>query len=1225
MEGTNEIAESSSRFQGSRAIQYIQPSELICPKSQYARYTAPLPLCDEKRAIEELAPETQKQSLTNPETRHGKKSNLPAETCFTEYKLSNFVIYLPDDKYYPYEFRSLQELTNRTGHSSFLFDGILTAGKVQRYVQAVPFQTLSIGNYGQDHHEVGDYIWIKSDFNSKSDVYYRLNSPAPEYARFYHGFKWLANFAKHFVDYCEVAMKDHEEVSIHHFCQDFSQWVQKKHHKSAQFQEWYGKYQGHDFRRAVAANINFLWKESQGVASNIQSHPIWSQVMDADYIPLQPREVTETIVTPYIYDCFKQLKFGYLLKAVSPASNMLELRASRGIGLDACRTVTDSNAGGVAARDVTAERQPKIQAVRVGDVLSVVKDGAGSIWRDETSRYKTVEDCWYLYVQEAHQIRTSRRSFTGIWLYSPEHTCCAKMKYPYPNELFFSDNCTCSTGRIPEEEVLDVVKVLWHGNPRVSRRDLVVRQTYLEHERFVVLRDAHKECQHLKQRSIQAKQNIYQVGQTVLAPAFEQGPKRGLEPCEVLGYARDGSQILIILRRLLRRVEIRGEDRCRPNELVYTDKTYKIEAAAITRTCLVRFYTQSEAVARLIPAPYGRDGTGNAFYITTRLAVENGERRLIPIYDNFPQSLIEGFDPLERVPGILRGLDLYCGGGNFGRGLEEGGALCNKYAVDYAGNQIHTYFANLKHSSATKLFYGSVDDQLYQALQGNPKGSDLIPLPGEIDFISAGSPCQGFTVINMRRNNEKGLKNQSLIASVAAYVDFYRPKYGILENVINMAQSGPGRDEDVLSQLICSLVGLGYQLEIFLIDAWSCGSPQSRSRLFVSFAAPDCEPLRHPDLSHSHPPKVRDRGFGKLASGDPFGRRIRGPTPFDYVTSGEASNDLPDIRDGKPHQCIPHPDHVVPIGVTNKLRHQILAIPLFPRGQNFVSAWAGGQGSMSKEQRALFPDKTKIGKPCQRTQQTSKAWGRVDPRSLFQTVVVSQSPADARMGRSLHWDQQRPLTVMEARRAQGFPDEEVLLGSPVERWKIIGNSVARSVSLALGLALREAWLKKPLENDVPPVISSQRARPNHRYPWNKTGEIGPKEVIPDSEESDDSERSAPEPDRRSIAIFASRTTSANQDHKPCAMNFACRPPDKTKKSLKRSRSKLENSSTSSLGSARKAAKRSSDVTSSYTSRSLGLRLRTPLGVEEVLSNQETENLDHLSDDVDDKNDDNVKA
>jgi hypothetical protein len=52
---------------------------------------------------------------------------------------------------------------------------------------------------------------------------------------------------------------------------------------------------------------------------------------------------------------------------------------------------------------------------------------------------------------------------------------------------------------------------------------------------------------------------------------------------------------------------------------------------------------------------------------------------------------------------------------------------------------------------------------------------------------------------------------------------------------------------------------------------------------------------------------------------------------------------------------------------------------------------------------------------------------------------------------------------MEARRAQGILDHELIFGLPSQQWKIIGNSVARSVSLALGLSLRQAWLSNSPE------------------------------------------------------------------------------------------------------------------------------------------------------------------
>lgn len=46
---------------------------------------------------------------------------------------------------------------------------------------------------------------------------------------------------------------------------------------------------------------------------------------------------------------------------------------------------------------------------------------------------------------------------------------------------------------------------------------------------------------------------------------------------------------------------------------------------------------------------------------------------------------------------------------------------------------------------------------------------------------------------------------------------------------------------------------------------------------------------------------------------------------------------------------------------------------------------------------------------------------------------------------------------MEARRAQGFLDEEVLLGDVATQQRIVGNSVARMAALAMGVAFRKAY------------------------------------------------------------------------------------------------------------------------------------------------------------------------
>ncbi|CAD6451321.1 c24bbdf2-bc2a-4a85-a645-34d668a75486 [Sclerotinia trifoliorum] len=1058
----------------------IYPPELIYPKSRYFGYIPPLPTSKEYQACAALLQEFKNEnSVRSPSTQED----------FVEFELTDFSIYMPDTPLYGHELRALQDLASKASHSCLLFDGILSVGNLRHYVQGVPFKICSIGNYGEEVDDVDGAIWLQSDLNARANIYYRLRRPNPEYSRFHLGFLWLSSLAKHFVDYSLASQKQKKKVSIRNFRTEFAQWCRKVHAESSKFQSWYLEYGRDDFRQAVSANINFLFKESIGVTEKLRSLDIWKEVMEKSSIKQHPIVENMTIVTPYVYDCFSHLRFGHLLKPLIPtvfskntqgsevhSPLSLSPRRSR-ITCDTDSSMKYQSTSFSGAKDSlgveinkweAAKRQKMLDAIKVGDVLSVTKDGSDSVWKDETSRWKVEDHCWYLYVQTKHTSPRGKYSFGGIWLYKPSDTSCAKMKYPYSKELFFSDNCTCGSAhsRIPQEEVIGTVFVVWHGLP--SETDIFIRQTYLNNENFVTLTDSHKICKHLRMSEDDSSLSSmiigrFPIGQTILALPPRRRSENGLEPYEVVKYDEESSKLYVTLRRLVRRSEFEKAVSCRPNELIYTDITDKMSAAKLEKTCLVRFYTEEQVLAGDIPAPYCRNGGSNAFIITKRLRED--DQKLIPIENDTPQCLIQGFDPeapLERR--VLNGLDLFCGGGNFGRGLEEGGAVHNKWAVDLFSAAVQTYSTNLKEPDGTDMFFGSVNDLLVQAFEGNPR-KFKIPSPGDVDVILAGSPCQGFSRMNMNKGNDQSLRNQSLIASVAAYIDFYRPKYGLLENVLTMAQKGLGREEDILSQLICTIVGLGYQVQLFLLDSWSFGSSQARSRIFVSFTAPGFVPLKHPELSHSHPPHVGERGLGKLANGQSFGTRIHCPTPFNYLTAEDSVADLPYIGDGATSQCTKYPDHVPPQTLSKMYKFQVSCIPTHPRGMNFSKTWNDGNGIMTKEERNIFPYLTKSGKVRESVRPGSRAWGRIDPRKLFPTILVTMNLEDSRMGMSLHWDQHRRLTIMEVRRAQSFPDDEVLIGTRGEQMKIIGNSVDRSVSMALGISLRNAWLECAPEDD----------------------------------------------------------------------------------------------------------------------------------------------------------------
>ncbi|OBT72706.1 hypothetical protein VF21_08803 [Pseudogymnoascus sp. 05NY08] len=1104
-----------------KILHHLRQSEFIYPLSRYQGNTPPLPVSKEWQVVKEF------QELVKQENPSGLNASY-GDDKFLEIELSQFFIYLPGTNgHHAYEMTGLQDLMTRPGNPSYCFDGILSVGGQKRYVQGAPFKLVSVAGYGIEFDEV-EHVWIKSCANSRSNVYYRLKEPHLHYKRYHDGYLWLANLSKHFVDYALEVAEAGSKVSIHNFRRDFADWMEKEHDESISFQEWFKKHNGRDFRSAITSNIDFIAKDAIGTYM-LDDLDIWAEVKYKTAIPFHEPKETMTVVTPYVYDCFEHMKFGSHLKKVHPSTQSQIRRESQGnalhLTLDAEFTEENldlqtqtSIASAAESRKVKGSLQQfcsrpfSLKSISVGDVLGVKTDGVGSSWKDEESQWKEPDECWYVYVQGVHVTQSGNRSFHVLWLYRPADTACALMKYPHDDELFLSDNCSCSTSRISEDEVLCKVSVAWNGSPGQTEADFFIRQTYKSDNSFITFKEEHKLCEHLVvdvATPIQKLAEQYTIGDTVLVnPKGCFKSNFGLEPCEIVGFVQ-GRISFVRVRRLLRRHEIEDDMPTRPNELVYSDDMASIDADEVDRRCFVRFYSQSQVSNKEVPGPYCRDGTGDMFYIATRL-VRLDDKNVLREIDptSRPQSLIQGFDPTQPPPfRRLRGLDMFCGGGNFGRGLEEAGAIKFTHAVDMAPNAIATYYTNTEDPKITHFFCGSVDDMLIKALNGNAEGAPEIPLPGDVDFIAAGSPCVGYSILNPNKDSAQGLKNQSLIADVASMIDFYRPKYALLENVLTMAQKGKGRSHDSLSQLICCIVGMGYQLQVYVLDAWSFGSPQGRSRLFVSVAAPGFALPPRPDCSHSHPNGTSDRGLGTMANGKAFGERLFVETPFKFVSAAEATEHLPVIGDGHPGHCSQYPDHRPSRSPRDNMRQHMNIIPFSPPGMNFIKTWKNRHiTGMAQHDYDNFNTVTKNGKQRHNAMEFSRAYGRIVPTSLFSTIVTSCSPENARSGRVLHWNQPRLLTLEEAKIAQGFVQGDALTGTRGEQYKIAGNSVARTVALAQGLSYRQAWLKNgPEEDDMGEVPVSEQIQKQVFADMMLSDDRGGFTVMPDSHSSSGSE------------------------------------------------------------------------------------------------------------------------
>ncbi|KAF2457639.1 S-adenosyl-L-methionine-dependent methyltransferase [Lineolata rhizophorae] len=1032
------IQEAASRGpkRAKTADKLVVDGKLDFPRATYLPFAPPGVLAEEHKAIKLLLSE------------HEVSSNV-------SFTLSNFTIYKQHSGEFGRtiftqqdngEMESLNTLRVKMGIKQLYFNGLLSVGDVERYVENVKFEKLSIGGYfDPDVHTYSD-VWIQSrlcqDLEEESgnrSIWYRLDIPAKEYRRFWEPFQWLATFAKYFIDYID----DNDEATIADFRYNFYAYIKRLHGSSRSFKLWLDAYGSTDFRQPVVRHITFLWTQTTcSQHPKLRDHPIWAAIdaEQARVIKWQgPRgdkasvdkAPEDTVVTPFVHEVFKEMYFGERLQMVAPSEEIYEIqqRKKEELGL----------AVGLTGEQIPAPvggRRKKLRAIRVGDVIGVPREEKTG-WRDR-------QDVWFAYV---HGVRKCGKNnvLDIVWLYRPADTPLANMNYPLHNELFFSDHCNCNARtKTLEKDVVSLVTVEWFSNNHHKAGAYFIRQKYISEEySFVTVKESDLKypcsCKtpgpETNMEDILGK---YRVGDTIYIGPHPKLGSEWLEPALITDFQEER----VVVQRFLRRPA------ARPNELVLATRKYGVSPELVSRQCHVRFFTARQ-VRSGIPPPYNRDGRGDFWYFS----YAQGRDGVLEELESAPSGMIQGYNPSAdtALGRPLRTLDLFCGGGNFGRGVEEGGgAVRPHWAVDYEADALHTYLINAprkKDAPMPKCFLGSANTFKKRALAGD--FGELVAPIQEVDAVLAGSPCQGFSAAQLQKVSTKSLVNASMVASVVSFIDLYSPKYALLENVLGMSHKNKAyKEQNVFSQILCGLVALGYQVTQFNLDAWSFGEPQSRSRLIISIAAPGLTPLDHPAQTHSHPAGTTNSSLGLASNGEHFGNRRFPFTPFQFVSAGEAMADLPRVGDARPQICIRRPDHILSLNPSIRMRNLLHMVPTVPRQMGLLSSAHAGLVAQHQLDWNVRIET--------RLRRNSRSYTRVHPRRLVPTVTTKPSPADSYNGKVLHWDEPRVLTVMEARRAQGFPDDELILGLPASQWKIIGNSVARGVSMGLGLSLRKA-------------------------------------------------------------------------------------------------------------------------------------------------------------------------
>ncbi|XP_060196738.1 DNA (cytosine-5)-methyltransferase CMT3-like [Lycium barbarum] len=369
--------------------------------------------------------------------------------------------------------------------------------------------------------------------------------------------------------------------------------------------------------------------------------------------------------------------------------------------------------------------------------------------------------------------------------------------------------------------------------------------------------------------------------------------------------------------------------------------------------------------------------------------------------------------------------------------------------------------------------------------------TSVLPLPGEVDAICGGPPCQGISGFNRFRDKQNPLqdpKNKQLEVFMGI-VEFLKPRFVLMENVVDMVKFADG----FLGRYALSrLVGMNYQARMGMMVAGAYGLPQFRMRVFT-WGALSSEKLPQYPLP-THNVAVR-RGvpteFELNAVAYEEGPKVKLKKELFLE---DALSDLPPVENNEPRDEMPYTDEPKsdfqrfirltrdgtlgtvlydhrPLKLNEDDYQRVCQIPK-RKGANFRDL--PGVRVRADNIVEWDPDVERVkltsGKPLVPdyamtfVRGTSpKPFGRLWWDEIVSTIVTRAQPHNRAV---LHPLQDRVLTIRENARLQGFPDYYKLTGPIKERYIQVGNAVAVPVARALGyslaLALKGLSGEKPL-------------------------------------------------------------------------------------------------------------------------------------------------------------------
>lgn len=195
-------------------------------------------------------------------------------------------------------------------------------------------------------------------------------------------------------------------------------------------------------------------------------------------------------------------------------------------------------------------------------------------------------------------------------------------------------------------------------------------------------------------------------------------------------------------------------------------------------------------------------------------------------------------------------LDLFSGAGGMAEGFLQAGFLI-PFATDLSEQAARTYqHRHQQLGYSLKYFHGDINELKQPHILKNFLGNYI----HQIDVVTGGPPCQGFSLAGKRNTND--VRNQ-LIHSYIDILKQVKPKYFVMENVLGILSAESMefqgsknfyKRDKVLNILIEEFKHIGYSHVVWkLMDASLFGVPQKRLRVIFLGTRDDVKiKLLHP-------------------------------------------------------------------------------------------------------------------------------------------------------------------------------------------------------------------------------------------------------------------------------------------------------------------------------------------------------------------------------------------